>query len=679
MSDDTHRDVIQRFESYWDDDKDNRDDALEDLKFQAGDQWPDKVRKQRESDGRPVLMVNRIGQFIKRVSGTLRKTHPAIEPIPVDDQSDPILADIYAGLIRQIEYQSGASAAYAWGGQCAIACGIGHWRIDTKYTDGSFDQEICIKRIVDPLAVIWDGASEIDRSDAMECFVTEWVTEQEFKRRFPKANVKHPSDFPVSGEGDFSLYWRSDSRIRIASQWFKSPVKRTIGMTAGGQVFDITKMSNIGIQTLGITREREIEDFEIKHRAISGDDFLTDMEDWAGRHIPIVPVIGEEIAFDGRTVRHGVVRWAKDPQRLYNYWRSAAAEAIALAPKAPFLVPYKSIEGLEKFWNKANTANLPYLPYNPLDGFPQHVPQRAQGAQPPSAMWQEAAVASDDMKATTGIYDAALGNRSNETSGVAIEQRQEETDTGTFVYFDNFNQAIRRTGQILVDLIPKIYDGERVARIIGKSGEEEFVPINKVVMDLDGPVLVNDITTAKFDVRIKTGANYANAKEEARAELGALLQAAPQLMGVIGDLYVETLDFEGAKKIAERLKKTIPPQISGEPQQPDPMAQAAQRLEMAGAEAKVAETQAKAQKTMLEGEKIKHEIMTPEPGEPMPEPDGPSESIAYKDLPPEGQSQMLAKAGIIVPPEILRQHANNEFAKAAAMKAAQKPPQPARQ
>lgn len=610
-----HKEVIERMTEFWDADRDNREDALDDQKFRAGDQWDDAVRKQRETDGRPVLTVNRMGQFVKRVSGALRQSHPAILPVPVDNKGDEQLTEIMAGIIRQIEYQSDAGVAYAYGAECAIATGIGWWQIKTDYVNGAFDQDICIERILDPLSVIVDSkSSKMDRSDADEIYVTEWITKRDRKKRF-KADEKAAEDLPLSDDGTTTLSWRSDDRTRIASRWWREKTTKTLGMTAQGEVFDLTKMPRIAIQSLGITRERKAEDFVIKHQVFDGADFLTDEQLWAGRYIPLVPCVGEEIAFDGNVVRHGIIRWAKDPQRLYNYWRSAAAEMIALAPKAPFIVPMKSIAGLEQFWNRANSANLPYLPYNPVppdQASGDHRPERSRGAEPPAAMWQEANVAQDDMKATTGIYDAALGAKSNETSGVAIDARTQESDTGTFVYLDNFNHAIKRTGTILVDLIPKIYDGERIVRLLGEDGKESFVPINRAIQSPEGPMLINDLSVGTYDVRIKTGPSYANAKQVAKEELGKLAQSSPELMTVMVDLYVESLDLpaEIKGKLVERLKKTIPPGLLGEgeggqpPPPPDPRIEEAANLDLEKKEADVAKTRAQADGEVLKNEQL---------------------------------------------------------------------------
>ena len=586
---DSHADIVKQFEADWESERDNRDDAMSDLQFLAGDQWPASVRKAREAEGRPVLTINRMSQFVAQVSGNLRQSYPSIVPVPVDGGSDKNLTDIYAGLVRQIEYLSGAGSAYAWGAQCSISCGVGHWRVDTEYSDNDgFDQDICIKRIMDPLSVVWDaGATEIDRSDAWHCTVTEMIPLSEYKRRFPEQK-KEPTDFPTLGDSSGSLYWGDGDKVRIASYWCKKPVKKTLGITQEGRVFDLSKLPGVAIQSLGIIRTRDVEAYKIMHQLMDGNDFLSDEQDWAGCYIPVIPCFGNEIAYDGKVVRHGIIRWAKDPQRLYNYFRSAAAEAIGLAPKAPWLAPLQAIEGLERYWERANTANLPYLPYKVIPETPLAKPERTQPAAPPASMWQEAEIAENDMKSTTGVYDAALGQRSNETSGVAIEARQQQTDNSSFVYFDNFNYAIRRTGQILVDLIPKIYDGERVIRILGTDEQEAFVPINQSVQTIDGPALVNDLSAGKFDVRVKTGPSYVNARQQAREELGKIIQADPQIMNVIGDLYFEAQDFPLAEKLAERFKKAIPPGLTQEgPQQPDQGQQMAMQAQIAELQAKI--------------------------------------------------------------------------------------------
>lgn len=623
------RDILDQFNADWESDEHNRDEALEDMHFMRGGeyQWPSSVVSDRKQKGRPIITVNQMNQFVRQVSGDIRQSQPAIECYPVDDQTDPVLSDIYEGAIRQIEYQSGAQSIYSHGAECAIQSGIGHWRVVTDYVDDSaFEQDIFIRRILDPLAVIWDGnATEMDRSDAKHTFVTELLLDREFKARYPGASV---SPTPDGVRTNSRANWQDGDFVRIAEYWLKEPVDIELGLTADGQTINLTEAKAADPQglkamqqftgadnalelMLGITRTRNSQTHNVVRYVISGSEILEDRMEWVGKHIPIVPVIGSEMSVNGEIVRKSLIRDAKPAQQLYNFWRSHAAESIALAPKAPWLVQTGNIKGLESFWNRANKDNLPYLPFKPSDdGFK---PERQQPAAPPTAMWQEAQVARDDMQATTGIYDASLGQRSNETSGKAIMARQREGDTGSFVFIDNFNQAIRRTGQILLDIIPKVYDSERIIRVMTSDEQQQFVPINKVVMAPNGQEqVINDLSTGRFDVRIKTGPSYTTSREEAKEQLGMLLQSSPDLLQIIGDIYFDNLDFNGADKIAERMKRLLPPELREQDpddpnagqQPPDPVAMAAQRLQFKEQEVKIAGEQAKIEKTQAETAKV---------------------------------------------------------------------------
>jgi len=605
-------DILDQFTADWDADETNRDEALEDLRFSRGGdyQWPSAVVADRKAKGRPIITINQIPKFIRQVSGDIRQSQPAIECYPVDDQTDPQLSDIFEGAIRQIEYQSGGQSVYSHAAECAITAGIGHWRIVTDYADDSaFDQDIFIKRILDPLAVVWDGnANEIDRADAMHCFVTEMVMERDFKARYPDASITS-FDSGVSSEQVYAD-WVDGDFVRIAEYWVKEPIDILLGMTQDGQTIRLDEIDKSIIPMLGIVRERKAKSHKVCRYVVNGNEIIEEKQDWAGKHIPIVPVMGSEMSMNGEVIRKSLIRDAKAPQQLYNYWRSHAAESIALAPKAPWLLTADQVKGYENFWNRANTDNLPYLVYGHTEG--QAPPQRNQPAAPPTAMWQEAQVAQDDLMNTTGIYASSLGQQGNETSGRAITARQREGDVGSYVFIDNFNQAIRRTGQILIDLIPKIYDSERVIRTMSSDEQQEFVPINKVVMSDNGQeIIINDLSAGRFDVRVKTGPSYSTSREEAKEQLGMLLQSDPNLMQLIGDIYFDNLDFNGADKIADRMRKSLPPELqeqdpndpnAGQPQQPppDPMAEAAQRLQFAELEAKIADLQAKTGKTRAE-------------------------------------------------------------------------------
>lgn len=561
-----HREIIELFHDAWEADSDNREDAYDDLRFLSGDQWDSRAKAERELYRRPILTINRLGQFVRQVTGDMRLNPTSINVQPVDDFADIDKAEIFEGIIRQIEHSSNATNAYAHAFECEAGVGIGHFRIVTQYVDNSVDeQEIRIKRIMNPLAVTWDpNSQEIDRSDAEFCFVSDLMSKRAFKKKYPG---KECNDFPRD-ELFNDLFWMSGDYVRVAEFWHREPYERTLAIANDGSTLDITVLSKDQISFLGLAvdqdgkpRKRTFTDYRIKQYIVSGGEILTGPNEWAGRHIPVVPAIGSEIPLDEQVIRHGIIRAAKDPQRLYNYYRSSQAELIGQQPRAPFLMTAEQIKGFEAQWNTANTNPRPYLLFNPDPKVGNRSPERVQPPAASAPLWQEAALASDDMKATTGIYDAALGARSNETSGKAILARQREGDVGSYHYFDNFKAAIKRAGDILIDLIPRIYDTDRIVRIIGAEDDQpKPVRVNANIEGLNE--VLNDLTIGKFDVRVQAGPSFSTKREEARESMLAATQANPALWGIAGDLIVKAMDWPYAQEIAERIKRSLPPQIT---------------------------------------------------------------------------------------------------------------------
>jgi hypothetical protein len=189
-----------------------------------------------------------------------------------------------------------------------------------------------------------------------------------------------------------------------------------------------------------------------------------------------------------------------------------------------------------------------------------------------SGLLQAKAGASEDIKSTTGQYNASLGMGSNERSGKAILARQREGDVGTYHYGDNLTRAVRHVARQLVDLIPKIYDTQRIARIIGEDGETKMVKINpeqqepvKEIRDMNNPdVVIEKIYNpgvGKYDVVATTGPGYATKRQEALEAMAQLLQGNPQLWQVAGDLFVKNMDWPGAQEMSKRFAKTIDPKL----------------------------------------------------------------------------------------------------------------------
>lgn len=557
----------ERYQIAVDHDQDNRDAGIEDLEFMAGDQWPEEIRRERNEDGRVILTINRMPAFVNQIVNDVRQNRPSIKVRPVDDNSDDAIADIFTGLIRHIEHASDAMVAYVTAMETAAQCGIGHFRIVTEYShEEGFNQVVRIKRIVDAFAVTWDPqAVELDRSDAEYCFYEQAMGVDTYKARYPDSSMTG-FDF-MDADSTHLGDWRQGEEIRVAEYWTKTPEKRTLALLDDGRTIDITDMKEEDgvIQdeqggVFRIVKKRKVEIPKVEMRIINGHEVLEGPFEWIGADIPIIPVIGTETHIGRRTIRNGIIRHAKDAQRMYNYWRAAQTEQVALQPKATWMVTPKNIAGAEPLWQQANRRNLPYLPYSPDPDNQGIPPQRTVPPLSSPGMHQEILLAQDDMKATSGIYDAALGARSNETSGKAILARQRESDVSTFNYGDNLTRAIVSCGRQLVRILPKVYDSERVVRLLNEDETTEAAQINQNVIDDAGQVhRVNDLSVGVYDVVVTTGPSYSTKRSEAAEALLQLVQAVPDAAKLTLDIIAKNLDFPGAEEIAERFRKTLPP------------------------------------------------------------------------------------------------------------------------
>ncbi len=566
--DDVHARAMKEYERDYEKERRNIDEAYSDLRFRRGeleDQWDADALRQRK--GRPTHVINEIPQFVRQVTGDQRQSKPSIKVVPVDDQADPDTAEVLAGIIRYIENRSYAQYVYTSAADSQVACGIGHWRVTTEYASSTtFNQEIRIAGIDDGVSVLWDSDAILPtREDAGRCFVPVDMSLAKFKAAWPNAKA---DGFEIRSEAAF-LNWHGDDYIRVVEYWVKKPIVRSLVLMPDGGIDDVTEQTKdfskeelaaAGefYQSRGARFERR-DGFKICRYLMTSAEILEET-DWLGLHIPIVPVVGEEVRIGRDVYRHGIVRYMKEPQRMANYYASAETEVIALQPKAPWIGTRKNFEKDYDLWDTANTENHSFLQFTPdpaNPGGPQRVPPPVAS----QAIVMGRQKASDMMRAVVGIYDASLGARSNETSGVAIRARDAQGDTGTYVYHSNFALAIQRTGQILVDLAPHVYDTERTMRIIGDDGKPSTTKINRRVMEGGEEKVRNDITVGSYDVMTMEGPSYATRRDEARDGLTAFIQAFPQAAPVLGDVYAKMQNWPDADKIGERLEELLPAPI----------------------------------------------------------------------------------------------------------------------
>ena len=588
----------------------SREDEIDDLKFYAGSpdnhwQWPADVLATRGAvqgqtiNARPCLTINKLPQHVRQVTNDQRQNRPSAKVIPVDDDADVEIADIFNGMIRHIEYISDADVAYDTACENQVSYGEGYIRLLTEYSDDdTFEQDIKIGRVRNSFSVYMDPTiQDPTGADAKWCFVTEDLTKAEYTRLYPDAAPI--TTLQSLGVGDQSISnWLNEDTIRIADYYYIDYDRATLNQYPGNQTaFNGTPEDKMLRGMFGKpVKSRESDRPRVKYCKINGYEILAENE-WAGKWIPVIRIVGNEFEVDGRLYVSGLVRNAKDAQRMYNYWVSQEAEMLALAPKAPFIGYGGQFEGYEDKWKTANTQNWPYLEVNPDvtdgQGAVLPLPMRAQPPMASSGLLQAKAGASEDIKSTTGQYNASLGMGSNERSGKAILARQREGDVGTYHYGDNLARGVRHIARQLIDLIPKIYDTQRVARIIGEDGETKMVkinpdqpqPVNKIV-DQQGVVVekIYNPGVGKYDVVATTGPGYATKRQEALEAMAQLLQGNPQLWQVAGDLFVKNMDWPGAQEMSKRFAKTIDPKLMGDSEDNPALAAAQQQMQAMGQE-----------------------------------------------------------------------------------------------
>ena len=601
--------ALERFEESKTAEQANRERARASMAFENGDQWTEAEKQQRL--GRPCCTVNRVSGTSKKIVNSMRQNRPRIKIRPEDSATDPMMAELMTGLIRNIENVSDADSAYDNGASCSVRGAYGYWRALTRYADdNTFDQDIYIERIVNPFSVYYDqSAIKADYSDADFCFIISDIKRKKAEELYPKSNF---GGFE-KGEGESMSDWFATDTVRIAEYWYKEPVIKHIYELPNGNVIEIEKPKvtketdetgqevdmvedSNGFKT-PFVRTRSVKSHKVMWCKISGREILEGPQEWAGKYIPIIPELGEEKWIEGERILNSAIKDAMEPQKIYNWAMSNNMETLALSPKQPWILTAEQIGQYQALWDKAYTTPMPYLLYEHKEG--QAAPQRLGGSVGDQGALQLAQISADDIKVTTGVYDASLGARSNETSGKAIRARAAEGDIATFEFPDNQIKAVKYTGKVLVDLIQNIYDGDRVVRLMGddlkktfanakpgpdgkplvnpnQDGTEAWARVNfTYVNPITGEkTIYNNLSTGKFDVTCDAGPGYLTKRQEAADGMIQLGQGAPQVMPVLIPRIAKAQDWPEAQEIGEEIKALMQPQPAQAPP-PDPRIQLA--------------------------------------------------------------------------------------------------------
>ena len=557
-------------------DTQNRQEALEDLKFVNGDQWPVELQNSRNLESRPILTINKLDGYCRQVTNQQRQQRPRIKVHGTNSQAQEKTAEVIEGMTRHIEVNSNADNAYDTAFDHAVRMGWGFWRVTTNYvSEDSFDQEIYIDAIENPFTVYFDPNSErVDGSDAERCLITTMMSKEKFRKLYPDCD--DGTSFTQRGTGDAQSEWITKEDIRIAEYFYVVRESATLYQLSDGtskfaEGSDFFK--RLELAGLEVVDKRPSYKRTIKWKKLTAVEVIEE-RDWPGTYIPVVPVYGRHVVIGDKKKKFGMVRHAKDAQRMYNFWQTTITESVALAPKAKWIMAEGQDEGHENEWAGANVKSYPLLRYKQtdIDGNQAPPPQRLQPEPPPTGVMAAAQSINQDISTLMGIYDPSQQLPGN-MSGKALNGQQQQVDLTNFDFYDNLTKSIQQTGKIILDLIPHIYDSQRVMRIIGPDGKPDLVGINEPKQDEQGVwTVMHDMSVGKYDVVMDTGPGYNSKRQEAVESMVDMLKVDPALMQQAGDLIFRNMDFPGADIIADRLaaanplaqiddKSPIPPQV----------------------------------------------------------------------------------------------------------------------
>jgi hypothetical protein len=636
LKEDRERDLIAEIKHNYEmsntTNSENRRLFSEDLRFafdsETNGQWDPIVLSQRR--GRPSYTFNRVIGAINLVLGDQRQTRPAVKIRASNKAGAQGTADIFGGMFRDIEQVSSAESIYDQQFKYAVAGGWGAWRIVPEYEDdNSFSQVLRIKDIPNPLTVFWDPeAQDPCAGDAMWAIISDRISEEKYEALYPGFK---PQNFEVSRDG---RGWAMDKEVRIAEYFKKVPYTKKIALMDDGTIIEYTseqkkiddhlKETNPNGKYPKPVKFRKVKTWKVVWHLVDGKNILEGPIEYDWKRIPVIRCPGRFVNIEGKQKMQSLIRHSKDSQRAYNYHRSTMIETAALTPRSPYIVTGKMVKGYEDVWATANTTARPYLPYDVDPDAPGQKPMREPPPDVPQALLALAQQDVSDIQASTGYFDPALGEASDSdrASGKALVARQRKSDLGSYEFIDQFGKALKLTVECALDMIPTVYDTERVVRVIGQDGVDKYLTVNG--QDASDPeALKNDLKKGAYDVTVTIGPSYQTARQETLATLLDAAATMPIIGEVAPDIIAKNIDVTDGDELVRRLripliqkglvqptdeeKKMMPP-----PQPPDPVAEATKLLAISKASKMSSEatiTASKASTTDLEVTKMIDKII----------------------------------------------------------------------
>lgn len=539
--------------------KDNREKVREVTHFlqKTDGQWePDIVQKM---SGRPRYTFDKCNPVVDSIAGEMEQADFAIKVRPAGGEASQDLAQIYDGMIRNIESMSNATHVYNASGRKMVAAGFDAWRVTHEWGEtDSFEQDLFIRKIANAVDRVWFdvGAEMQDMSDANHAWVLQALTKEEYKDRFPDGSM-----MSVGEDKQNNVYYYKADLIIVGELLYKEHIEKELVLMSNNAVYEVDDKFESVVEELaaeGITeqRRRTRDSHIVKSRLFDGKEWLTEAKETVFDYIPVIPIYGNFDISEDKVTYRGAVNHLMDAQRVYNYAQSRAIEEGALAPRKKVWMTREQAAADTDTLQTMNTNADPVQLYTHVTENPQ--PYEINGPQINPGLQQTASDMSANIVQSSGIFAANQGNAPNQ-SGYAIELQQNKGDTSTIKYFGAREVATTHTGRIITNAIPRVYDTPRTVRILGEDGTSKMEKINDQVLDNETQKMVslNDLRKGKYDVTMDIGPAFKNRQQETARAFLELAGIDPTIIQQGKDIWLNNITVPGMKQMAERARKQM--------------------------------------------------------------------------------------------------------------------------
>lgn len=581
---------IARWDNNW---KYNKAIYHEMTQFVMGEQWKEDEAKLFETYKKIPLTVNKIAPKLNHLLGEQRQNTPNLQAVPDEDVEEDTVV-IREALVKEISFSSDARVVYQTAFQQACVGGYSAYRVYTEYdNDHNFYQNIMFGAFRDPTKCYFDlGAESPSKVDGMFSGFRTTVTRKRFASLYGsdlEKKIGYTSD-----EGASSLYADdmtgalfSDEHSIVIIDHFerKSKMVHLYELSNGDCVrqkeFDeLPRVTIEGIEMLSVNGEpvtvvqdREFPEYKVIHTKWAGD-YRLEKAEFPSQKLPIIFV--DQNSYydkDGKQITRPFFKDARDSQRFINYLRTQIAYLIKVTRYDQFLVSKQNVKGndTQAMWRDPSTQQGGLWYDESPNG---NKPEQLRPPELSASLMLQYQEAARDIQETTGIFETQIGDQGNEISGAAIDARTRRGNANTFVPFDSLNRAIACGGDIVNEMIPKVYDTERLLNLDLKDVGRTQVTLNQPV-DEYGMQTKNDMTVGKYKIRLVPGPSFEGQKAENMQSMDAVLSKSPETFGLIADLYVENLPMANNIEMRNRLRTVVPPEIieagkTGKPLPPKP-------------------------------------------------------------------------------------------------------------